>query len=69
MRIAIGIAWLVIVAAEMLIGGIGMGYLVWNEWNGLRLDNMLVAVFAIGLVGLLLDTVIASMLKAVRYQE
>ncbi|MEX1049801.1 MAG: nitrate ABC transporter permease [Akkermansiaceae bacterium] len=69
MRIAIGIAWLVIVAAEMLIGGIGMGYLVWNEWNGLRLDNMLVAVLAIGLVGLLLDTAIASMLKAVRYQE
>jgi nitrate/nitrite transport system permease protein len=46
-----------------------LGYLVWNEWNGLRLDNMLVAVLAIGLVGLLLDTAIATMLKAVRYQE
>lgn len=69
MRIAIGIAWLVIVAAEMLIGGIGMGYLVWNEWNGLRLDNMLVAVFAIGLVGLILDYGISRLLEMVRYQE
>jgi nitrate/nitrite transport system permease protein len=69
MRIALGIAWLVIVAAEMLIGGIGMGYLVWNEWNGLRLDNMLVAVLAIGLVGLLLDLGVARLLALVRYQE
>ncbi len=69
MRIALGIAWLVIVAAEMLIGGIGMGYLVWNEWNGLRLDNMLVAVLAIGLVGLLLDLAVARLLALVRYQE
>jgi nitrate/nitrite transport system permease protein len=69
MRIALGIAWLVIVAAEMLIGGIGMGYLVWNEWNGLRLDNMLVAVFAIGFVGLLLDLGVARLLSLVRYQE
>jgi nitrate/nitrite transport system permease protein len=69
MRIAIGIAWLVIVAAEMLIGGIGMGYLVWNEWNGLRLDNMIVAVITIGVVGLMLDTLIAALLKAVKYQE
>lgn len=69
MRIALGIAWLVIVAAEMLIGGIGMGYLVWNEWNGLRLDNMLVAVIAIGFVGMLLDLAIARLLALVRYQE
>ncbi len=69
MRIALGIAWLVIVAAEMLIGGIGMGYLVWNEWNGLRLDNMLVAIFAIGLVGLILDLAVARLLELVRYQE
>jgi nitrate/nitrite transport system permease protein len=69
MRIAIGIAWLVIVAAEMLIGGIGMGYLVWNEWNGLRLDNMIVAVLTVGVVGLLLDNLIATLLKAVKYQE
>jgi nitrate/nitrite transport system permease protein len=69
MRIALGIAWLVIVAAEMLIGGIGMGYLVWNEWNGLRLDNMLVAVLAIGLVGFVLDLAVARLLALVRYQE
>jgi nitrate/nitrite transport system permease protein len=46
-----------------------MGYLVWNEWNGLRLDNMLVAVLAIGLVGLLLDLAVARLLALVRYQE
>ena len=55
MRISVGIAWLVIVAAEMLVGGTGIGYFVWNEWNNLSIANIVTAILLIGLVGLLLD--------------
>jgi nitrate/nitrite transport system permease protein len=55
MRISMGIAWLVIVAAEMLVGGTGIGYFVWNEWNNLALPNVIFAVSMIGVVGMLLD--------------
>lgn len=69
MRISIGIAWLVIVAAEMLVGGTGIGYVVWNEWNGLRLDKMIVAILFIGVVGMLLDMALARAAKLVAYTE
>lgn len=69
MRISIGIAWLVIVAAEMLVGGTGIGYVVWNEWNGLRLDRMIVAILFIGVVGMLLDMILARASKLVAYAE
>ena len=69
MRISIGIAWLVIVAAEMLVGGTGIGYFVWNEWNNLSISNILVAVLAIGLVGMLLDTLFARLQKALTYKD
>ncbi|KAJ55906.1 nitrate ABC transporter permease [Actibacterium mucosum KCTC 23349] len=69
MRISIGIAWLVIVAAEMLVGGTGIGYVVWNEWNGLRLDRMIVAILFIGVVGMLLDAAFARLQRAVAYSE
>jgi nitrate/nitrite transport system permease protein len=69
MRISIGIAWLVIVAAEMLVGGTGIGYFVWNEWNNLSIANILVAVLAIGLVGMLLDTGFARLQRAVTYRD
>ena len=69
MRISIGIAWLVIVAAEMVIGGIGMGYFVWNEWNGLNLATMLFAIVVIGVVGLILDLLIGLLVKKFSYQE
>jgi nitrate/nitrite transport system permease protein len=55
MRISMGIAWLVIVAAEMLVGGTGIGYFVWNEWNNLDLANVIFAILMIGIVGMLLD--------------
>ena len=55
MRISIGIAWLVIVAAEMLVGGTGIGYFVWNEWNNLSITNVITAILFIGLVGMALD--------------
>jgi nitrate/nitrite transport system permease protein len=69
MRISIGIAWLVIVAAEMLVGGTGIGYFVWNEWNNLSISNILVAVFLIGVIGMLLDTCFARMQRAVTYRD
>ncbi|MEL6640429.1 MAG: nitrate ABC transporter permease [Pseudomonadota bacterium] len=69
MRISIGIAWLVIVAAEMLVGGTGIGYVVWNEWNGLRLDRMIVAILLIGVMGMLLDAAFARLQRAFAYVE
>lgn len=69
MRISIGIAWLVIVAAEMLVGGTGIGYFVWNEWNNLSIANILVAVLMIGVIGMLLDMCFARLQKAVTYKD
>ena len=69
MRISMGIAWLVIVAAEMLVGGTGIGYFVWNEWNNLSLTNVIFAVLVIGVVGMLLDLVFAQLQKLVTYVE
>jgi nitrate/nitrite transport system permease protein len=69
MRISIGIAWLVIVAAEMLVGGTGIGYFVWNEWNNLSIANIVTAILLIGVVGLLLDQGLARLTRLVTYPE
>jgi nitrate/nitrite transport system permease protein len=69
MRISMGIAWLVIVAAEMLVGGTGIGYFVWNEWNNLSLPNVIFAILLIGIVGMLLDLMFAKLQKAVTYVD
>jgi nitrate/nitrite transport system permease protein len=69
MRISIGIAWLVIVAAEMLVGGTGIGYFVWNEWNNLSITNVINAILLIGLVGMVLDQIMARLQKIVGYAE
>src|SRR5918994_1323300 len=69
MRISMGIAWLVIVAAEMLVGGTGIGYFVWNEWNNLSIANIVTAILLIGVVGLLLDQGLAHLTKLVTYPE
>ena len=69
MRISMGIAWLVIVAAEMLVGGTGIGYFVWNEWNNLSLTNVIFAILVIGVVGMVLDLLFARLQKAVTYVE
>ncbi len=69
MRISMGIAWLVIVAAEMLVGGTGIGYFVWNEWNNLSLPNVIFAILTIGVVGMLLDLMFARLQKAVTYVD
>jgi nitrate/nitrite transport system permease protein len=69
MRISMGIAWLVIVAAEMLIGSNGVGYFLWNEWNNLSLANVIFAVLVIGVVGMALDVLFAALQKKVTYAE
>ena len=69
MRISIGIAWLVIVAAEMLVGGTGIGYFVWNEWNNLSITNVINAILLIGLVGMALDQVLAFAQRAITFPE
>jgi nitrate/nitrite transport system permease protein len=69
MRISIGIAWLVIVAAEMLVGGTGIGYFVWNEWNNLSIPSIVTAILLIGLVGMALDLALARLTRLVTFPE
>lgn len=69
MRISIGIAWLVIVAAEMLVGGTGIGYFVWNEWNNMSIANVIVAILFIGLIGMVLDQILGRVSKLVTFPE
>jgi nitrate/nitrite transport system permease protein len=69
MRISMGIAWLVIVAAEMLVGNLGVGYFVWNEWNNLSLSNVIFAILVIGVVGMVLDFLFGLAQRAVAYVE
>jgi nitrate/nitrite transport system permease protein len=69
MRISIGIAWLVIVAAEMLVGGTGIGYFVWNEWNNLSITNVITAILVIGIVGMILDQILARAARLVTFPE
>jgi len=69
MRISIGIAWLVIVAAEMLVGGTGIGYFVWNEWNNLSITNVIAAILFIGLIGMVLDLLVAFFQRRVSYAD
>lgn len=61
LRISLGIAWLVIVAVEMLTGGVGIGFFVWDEWNRLNVSSVFLAVFVIGLTGLILDYALAQL--------
>ncbi|MEF7615566.1 nitrate ABC transporter permease [Aquincola sp. MAHUQ-54] len=62
-RLSVGTAWLVIVAAEMLTGGVGIGFWVWDEWNNLNVQHILVAIFVIGIVGLLLEQLLVAVAK------
>jgi nitrate/nitrite transport system permease protein len=69
LRISIGSAWVAIVAAEMLIGGTGIGYFVWNEWNNLALTSVIFAILAIGLIGVLLDAGLSRLSRRLAYTE
>jgi nitrate/nitrite transport system permease protein len=59
-RLSVGTAWLVIVAAEMLTGGVGIGFWVWDEWNNLNVAHIIIAIFVIGIVGLLLEQLLMA---------
>lgn len=65
LRISLGIAWLVIVAVEMLTGGIGIGFFVWDEWSRLNLSSVFLAVLVIGVTGLLLDYAVGKVQQLV----
>jgi nitrate/nitrite transport system permease protein len=68
-RLAVGTAWLVIVAAEMLTGGVGIGFWVWDEWNNLNVKNIIIAIFIIGIVGLMLEYALIKIASAFTYEE
>jgi nitrate/nitrite transport system permease protein len=67
-RLAIGVAWLVIVAAEMLTGGVGIGFWVWDEWNNLNVAHIIIAIFIVGIVGLLLEQGLMLLAKRFSYE-
>ena len=66
-RLSIGIAWLVIVAAEMLTGGVGLGFWVWDEWNNLNVEHIIIAIFVVGIIGLLLEQALVLVAKRFEY--
>jgi nitrate/nitrite transport system permease protein len=68
-RLAVGTAWLVIVAAEMLTGGVGIGFWVWDEWNNLNVKNIIIAIFVIGIVGLILEHALIRLASAFTFEE
>ena len=67
-RLSIGTAWLVIVAAEMLTGGVGIGFWVWDEWNNLVVEHIIIAIFVVGIVGLLLEQSLLLIAKRFSYE-
>lgn len=67
-RLSIGVAWLVIVAAEMLTGGVGIGFWVWDEWNNLNVEHIIIAIFVVGIVGLLLEFTLTQIAKKFSYE-
>jgi nitrate/nitrite transport system permease protein len=67
-RLSIGTAWLVIVAAEMLTGGVGIGFWVWDEWNNLNVEHIIIAIFVVGIVGLLLEQALILIAKKFSYE-
>jgi len=66
-RLSVGVAWLVIVAAEMLTGGVGIGFWVWDQWNNLSVPHIIIAIFVVGMVGLLLEQVILLAARRFHY--
>ncbi len=68
-RLSIGIAWLVIVAAEMLTGGVGIGFWIWNEWNNLNVENIIIAILLIGVVGMLLEQGLMAIARRLSYDN
>ncbi len=66
-RLSVSTAWLVIVAAEMLTGGVGIGFWVWDEWNNLNVSHILIAIFVIGAVGLVLEQLLVALARRLSF--
>ena len=69
MRLSLGIAWLVIVAAEMLTGGIGIGFWIWDEYNNLNYPNIIIGIIIVGLVGYILDVMMGKIADFFDYRK
>lgn len=65
LRIGIGLSWLAIIAAEMLIGGVGIGFFIWDAWNSSHISEIILALFYVGIIGFVLDRLIAGLGKIV----
>ena len=65
LRIGIGLSWLAIIAAEMLIGGVGIGFFIWDAWNSSHISEIILALFYVGIIGFVLDRIIAGMAQFV----
>jgi nitrate/nitrite transport system permease protein len=68
-RLSVGTAWLVIVAAEMLTGGVGIGFWVWDEWNNLNVQHIIIAIVVIGVVGLLLEQALVALARRFSFDD
>ena len=68
-RLSVGTAWLVIVAAEMLTGGVGIGFWVWDEWNNLNVEHIIIAIVVIGFVGLVLEALLIRLARLLTHEE
>jgi nitrate/nitrite transport system permease protein len=68
-RLSVGTAWLVIVAAEMLTGGTGIGFWLWNEWNNLNLAHIIIAILVIGVTGMVLEGALMLIARRFSYDE
>jgi nitrate/nitrite transport system permease protein len=69
LRIGIGLSWLAIVAAEMLVGGVGIGFFIWDAYNSSRLSAVIIAVLYVGIVGLILDRIVGFIASKVVPEE
>ncbi|MDB5620201.1 nitrate ABC transporter permease [Tardiphaga sp.] len=67
LRIGIGLSWLAIIAAEMLIGGVGIGFFIWDAWNSSHISEIILALFYVGIIGFILDRMIAGLGKLVTH--
>ena len=69
MRLSLGIAWLVIVAAEMLTGGLGIGFWIWDEYNNLNYSHIIIGIVIVGVVGLILDIIMGVIADYFDYRK
>src|SRR5205807_2804434 len=67
LKIGIGLSWLAIIAAEMLIGGVGIGFFIWDAWNSSLISEIILALIYVGLIGFVLDRIVAGIATLVTH--